>query len=86
MQRRCCWPPESAPPGRVRRSLTSSQRWACRSEVSTTSSRADRLSLVLVSAKPAVTFSAIDMAGNGLGFWNTMPICLRAWVILYPDA
>ena len=39
-----------------------------------------------MSAKPAVTFSAIDMAGNGFGFWNTMPICLRAWVIRMPDA
>ena len=35
MQSRCCWPPESPEPGLSRRSLTSSQRWAPRSERST---------------------------------------------------
>ena len=31
-----------------------------------------------VSLRPASTFSRIDIAGNGLGFWKTMPIARRA--------
>jgi len=29
------------------------------------------------SFKPASTFSRTVMAGNGFGFWNTIPILLR---------
>ena len=36
--------------------------------------------------RPAVTLSAIDMAGNGFGFWKTMPIRLRVSVTRWPAA
>ena len=76
MHRRCCWPPESPPPGLSRRSLTSSQRFAERRDFSATS-----LSFFLFfspdSFRPATTLSSMDMVGNGLGRWNTMPMVLR---------
>ena len=34
------------------------------------------------SLSPASTFSPIDIAGNGFGFWNTMPMRVRTWVAL----
>ena len=40
--------------------------------------------LVPVSFKPAVTFCAIDMVGNGFGFWNTIPIRFRVSVTRWP--
>ena len=33
-----------------------------------------------------MTLSAMDIAGNGFGFWNTMPIRLRVSVIREPGA
>ena len=75
MQRRCCWPPERPMPGSSRRSLTSSHRAAPRRLVSTCSSRSD---LARPSARsPAATLSKIDIVGNGLGFWKTIPIARR---------
>ncbi|GHS89941.1 hypothetical protein AGMMS50218_17210 [Actinomycetota bacterium] len=73
MHSRCCWPPESPEPGRSRRSLTSFQRFAPRSEVSTSSAASLLEIRRLFSLMPASTFSAIDIVGNGLGRWNTMP-------------
>ena len=32
---------------------------------------------LLFSLMPASTFSAIDIVGNGLGRWKTMPTCRR---------
>ena len=45
---------------------------------STRSSFSEREALVPVSFRPASTFSRIDIAGNGFGFWNTIPIARRA--------
>ncbi len=36
-----------------------------------------------VSLRPARTFSRIDIAGNGFGFWNTMPIERRASISFF---
>ena len=33
-----------------------------------------------VSRRPAATLSKIDIVGNGLGFWNTIPIARRTAV------
>ena len=33
-----------------------------------------------------MTFSAIDIAGNGFGFWNTMPMRRRVSVTRRPGA
>ena len=52
MQSRCCWPPERPEPGLSRRSLTSSQRWAPRSERSTTPSFSDLLDAAGVEVEP----------------------------------
>ncbi len=38
--------------------------------------------LVRESLSPASTLSPIDIAGNGFGFWNTMPIRVRTCVAL----
>ncbi len=80
MQSRCCCPPERSPPGRCNRSLTSRQSPALVRQVSMSSARSPRGTLVPVSLSPAVTLSAIVMAGKGLGFWNTIPIRRRASV------
>ena len=56
MQSRCCWPPERPEPCWSSRSLTSSQRWAPRSERSTISSFSD-LDPARLSVSPAATFS-----------------------------
>jgi hypothetical protein len=32
---------------------------------------------MLLSFRPAATLSSIDMVGNGVGFWNTIPIRRR---------
>ena len=77
MQSRCCWPPERPEPGLSRRSLTSFHRFAPRSEP------LDQLVGValdirlLLSRSPAMTLSRIDIVGNGLGRWKTMPIWRR---------
>jgi hypothetical protein len=49
-----------------------------RRQDSTSSSLAERDALVPVSLRPARTFSRMDIAGNGFGFWKTMPIDRRA--------
>ena len=54
--------------------------------VPTRSARSDRPTFRPVSLSPAVTFSAIDMAGNGFGFWNTMPMRRRDSVTRVPGA
>ena len=77
MQRRCCWPPERPEPGLSRRSLTSFHRFAAVSACSTRSAASVLGSRLLLSRTPARTFSAMDIVGNGLGRWNTMPICRR---------
>ena len=76
MQSRCCWPPESPPPGFLSRSLTSSQRLAPRSARSVISSRWVRF-FSPASLSPATTLSRMDMVGNGLARWKTMPIVRR---------
>ena len=78
MQRRCCCPPDSPIPGELRRSLTSSHSPTACSERWTRSRRSPLL--VPVSRSPAATLSKIDIVGNGLGFWNTMPIARRTAV------
>ena len=74
MQSRCCWPPESPMPGWSRRSLTSSHSPAPRSDCSTRSRVSPRVPL---RRRPAATLSKIDMVGNGLGFWKTIPTARR---------
>ena len=78
MQSRCCWPPESEPPGLSSRSLTSRHRPA-RVRLASTSSSGSA-TLILLSLGPASTFWAMVIAGKGLGFWNTMPMCRRTTV------
>ena len=73
MQRRCCWPPESAKALRSSRSLTSSHSAAWRSARSTRSSMS---SLKPSTRGPKATLSRIDF-GNGFGFWKTMPMRRR---------
>jgi len=55
MQRRCCWPPESAPPGVDSRLRTSSHRLARRRLDSTTESLSR--TLMPASLRPLVTLS-----------------------------
>ena len=59
---------------------TSTHRPARVRESSTRLSLSDFAILTPVRCRPASTLSRIDIAGNGLGFWNTMPIALRASV------
>ncbi len=75
MHSRCCWPPERPAPGSRRRSLTSSQSPAPRRERSTRSWRSPVL--VPLRRGPAATLSKIDIVGNGLGFWKTIPTARR---------
>ena len=71
MHSRCCWPPESPAPGSLRRSATSSHRPALCSAASTLPCRSPlRREL---SRSPDATLSKMDIVGNGLGFWKTMP-------------
>ena len=35
---------------------------------------------IRASLSPASTFWLMDMDGNGLGFWNTMPMRIRTCV------
>ena len=77
MHRRCCWPPDRPPAGAVRRFLTSSHRPAPRSVRSTTSSRSALPPFTRLNFGPAQMLSAIDLVGNGLGRWNTMPTARR---------
>ena len=53
--------------------MTSSQRPAPRSVRSTSLSRSSRRSLRRLNLGPALMLSAIDLVGNGLGRWKTMP-------------
>jgi len=39
-----------------------------------------------VRRNPAATLSKIDIVGNGLGFWNTIPISRRTAVTSIPGA
>ena len=75
MHRRCCCPPDSAPPSSPNRSLTSFQRPPLVRDSSMRSSLS--AGLTRENFSPASTFSAMVMAGNGLGFWNTMPMWRR---------
>ena len=75
MQRRCCWPPERAPPGWVRRSRPHSRGPPARA----TARRARPCPRQprRASLRPDSTLSRMFMAGKGLGFWKTMPIRMR---------
>ena len=75
MHSRCCWPPERPPPGLSSRSRTSRQRLARTSDSSTSVSLSSHL--MRASLRPDSTFSRMLMAGNGFGFWNTMPMRVR---------
>jgi len=77
MHSRCCCPPDRPDPGRSSRSLTSFHRLAARRDCSTRSAASDLLIRRLFSRTPASTFSAIDMVGNGLGRWKTIPTWRR---------
>jgi hypothetical protein len=57
-----------------RRSFTSFQRLALVRDVSTRAAASDLEIFLFTSRTPASTFSAIDIVGNGLGRWKTMPI------------
>ena len=82
MHSRCCWPPERAPPSSPSRSLTSFHRPAL---VSISSTRSARLpGETRENLRPESTLSAMVMAGNGLGFWNTMPMCRRVSTARWP--
>ena len=50
------------------------------------SARPPRLTRTPVSRRPAITFSPIDMAGKGLGFWKTIPIRFLVSVTRVPAA
>ena len=76
MHSRCCCPPDRPAPGLFRRSLTSFHRFARRSDCSTVSAMSF-LFFTPLSRRPAATLSQIDMVGNGLGRWNTMPTVRR---------
>ena len=67
-------------PPSLRRSFTSFHKPARVSDSSTSASRSEVR--VRESLSPASTFSPIDIAGNGFGFWNTMPMRVRTWVAL----
>ena len=83
MHSRCCWPPERPIPGSLRRFLTSPHSPTARRDLCT---RSRRLSdLVPVNRRPAATLSKIDIVGNGLGFWKTIPIIRRTEVTSTPE-
>ena len=69
-------------PGSLRRFLTSSHSPTARSAWWTRSRRLSHL--VPVSRSPAATLSKIDIVGNGLGFWKTIPIIRRTEVTSTP--
>ena len=73
MHSRCCWPPDIPKAFCLSRSLTSSHSAARRRARSTISSI---LPFIPSTRGPNAMFSKIDF-GNGLGFWNTMPMRLR---------
>ncbi len=77
MHSRCCWPPDRPEPGLSSRSLTSFHRLAPRSAFSVSSSATLPEIRLLLSRTPARTFSLIDIVGNGLGRWKTMPTWRR---------
>ena len=52
MHSRCCWPPDRSPPGRPSRSLTSCHSPAFVRQLSISSARPDRATLVPVSLRP----------------------------------
>ena len=58
--------------GACRRSFTSSHNAAMRRDCSVRSVSRAR-SRAPFKRRPTVTFSAMDMVGNGFDFWNTMP-------------
>src|SRR5207248_418217 len=70
MQSRCCCPPDNESALVCSRSFTSSHRAAWRRLVSATSGRLPRIPF---SLSPATTLSRIDMVGNGLARWKTIP-------------
>ncbi|MNC92381.1 hypothetical protein D3C83_87920 [compost metagenome] len=81
MHSRCCCPPDRLRPLADSLSLTSSQSAARRRDVSTRCSSSDFPSFSY-KRMPKAMFSKIDI-GNGVGFWNTMPMRarrrLRSW-------
>ena len=78
MHSRCCWPPDMPRADVLRRSLTSSQSAAPRSERSTMSSSSPFFR-VPFTLGPKATFS-YTLFGKGLGFWKTIPIRRRTSV------
>ena len=76
MHSRCCWPPERPGAGLVaggRRPRPTGP--ALRSAASTFACRSPRPREL--RRRPAATLSKIDIVGNGLGFWKTIPIARR---------
>ena len=84
MHSRCCCPPDSAMALAPSRSFTSSHSAARRSACSTMSSvsRRDGRSSRGRILRPAATLSRIDIVGNGVGRWNTMPMWRRTPIAL----
>ena len=74
MHKRCCCPPDSERPLCFSLSFTSSQSAARVSACSTMSDISERLRPLIFG--PYATLSKM-VFGNGLGFWNTMPIRRR---------
>ncbi len=77
MQSRCCWPPERDRPGLIELVLHLVPERHLPQRRSRPARR-DPSPGVPLSLWPARTFSRIDMVGNGLGFWNTMPTRRRS--------
>ena len=86
MHRRCCWPPESAAAGVVQPvAHLVPQARPPRGTRSTSVVRS--LDVVMPeSFRPERTLSRMVIAGNGLGFWNTMPMRRRVSVARWSSA
>ena len=76
MQRRCCCPPERPSADFLSLSFTSSQIAAFLRDVSTISSSFAFERIPCVRGPYAML--SYMLIGNGFGFWNTIPICLRS--------
>ena len=76
MHSRCCWPPESAPPGSSSRSRTSRQRLGPLERLLDQRVLVVALDARQLQARRARSRGCV-MAGNGFGFWNTMPMRMR---------
>ena len=75
MHSRCCWPPESPMPGCVEAVLDLLPQPGAAQRLLDALARV--AAAVPLRRRPAATLSKIDMVGNGLGFWKTIPMARR---------